>query len=86
MGWPRIETAMVAGAFAAGALAGIGAYQVTNFVIGHRWGDMPELAGGLAWIGVASLCFKGMLEIDRPRRERQREAMKEWHRRINGSE
>jgi hypothetical protein len=74
------NTIKLAGAFGAGVLASIGAYQVINVVIGHRWGDLPELAGGVTLLAVTWLCVKGLEEIDRPRREeeleRQREALK----------
>ena len=58
-GYTLTELTYVAGALVGALFSGYGADHFVYRLIGHRWGDMSELAGGAFFVLVLTLAEKG---------------------------
>ncbi|MGQ0445417.1 MAG: hypothetical protein ACT4O2_09900 [Beijerinckiaceae bacterium] len=79
------ELACAVGSVVGALFAGGGAQHFVQKLIGHRWGDMPELAGGMFFVFVLTFALKGVDAVRDERLEPARQAAREYIRKLNSN-
>lgn len=82
MDYTATELACGIGSFFGAAFASYGAYQFTEWLIGHQFG---VLVGGYMFPFVLTLMLRGVEDMRRPRLEQRREVMREYVRKLNSN-
>ncbi|SDR49848.1 hypothetical protein SAMN05519103_04004 [Rhizobiales bacterium GAS113] len=79
------ELACTVGSVVGALFAGAGALLFVETLIGHRWGDMPELAGGVFFVFVLTFALRGVDATRNERLEPARQAAQEYFRKLNSN-